>query len=282
MKHSCQWLRSPPIKKPTDILSGLLLGLVIMDTLNFDGACDNNPGGRMGFGWVFDLNGQSINGNAEQKPQSGNTNNVAEYFALKKGLEHYVQQDGKGPLLIKGDSKLVINQMAEKWIISNAVLRGLAIQIDEFIDGHNLKVKYEWVPRDKNSVADNLAAPKTSSKPLPQNRYVADVRQVPITKKLQEHIIRINRDPSPGFKTMMGLKVGGLDIYSKKTLSELVTEAGKEVSAIAKKQFVDNATAQASVLRWMLRGLAVDHAVHKVKVDLKINSNTKSGRRGGR
>ena len=272
-----------------------------MDTLNFDGACDKNPGGRMGFGWVFDLNGQSINGNAEQKPQSGNTNNVAEYTALKKGLEHYIQQDGKGPLLIKGDSKLVINQMAGNWKISNTVLRGLATQIKEFIDRHNLKVKYEWVPREKNSVADNLAAPRTSSKPLPknrvadnlavprtfskplpQNRYVADVRQAPITKKLQEHITRINRDPSPGFKTMKGLKVGGLDIFSKKTLSELVTEAGEEVSAIAKKQFADNKTAQASVLRWMLRGLAVDHAVHKVKVDLKVNSNTNSGRRGGR
>lgn len=230
----------------------------------------------MGFGWVFVLNGRSITGNAEQKPKSGNTNNVAEYTALKRGLEHYVQQDGRGPLLIKGDSKLVINQMAGNWKISNTVLRGLATQIGEFIDGHNLKVKYEWVSRDKNSVADNLAAPKKSSKSLPANRYVADVRQAPITKKLQEHIVRINRDPSPGFKTMMGLKVGGLDIFSKKTLSELVTEAGEEVSAIAKKQFVDNETAQASVLRWMLRGLAVDHAVHKVKVDLKINSNANS------
>ncbi|MDF1534528.1 MAG: ribonuclease HI family protein [Methanosarcinaceae archaeon] len=247
-----------------------------MDTLNFDGACDRNPGGRMGFGWVIDLNGQSINGNAEQKSQPGNTNNVAEYTALKKGLEHYIQQDGKGPLLIKGDSKLVINQMAGKWKISNTVLQGLATQIGEFINGHNLKVKYEWVPRDKNSVADNLAAPKPSSKPLLANQYVADVCQAPITEKLQEQIIRINRDPSPGFKTMMGLKVGGLDIFSKKTLSELVTEAGAEVSAIAKKQFVDNETAQASVLRWVLRGLAVDHAVHKVKVDLKINANTKS------
>ena len=260
--------------KPTDILSGLHLELVIMDTLNFDGACDKNPGGRMGFGWVFDLSGQSINGSAEQKPQSGNTNNVAEYTALKKGLEHYIQQDGKGPLLIKGDSKLVINQMAGNWKISNAVLKELAIQIGELIDKHNLKVKYEWVPRDKNSVADNLAAPRKSSKPLPTNRYVADVRQAPITKKLQEHIIRINRDPSPGFKTMKGLKVGGLDIFSKKTLSELMNEAGEEVSAIAKKQFVDNKTAQASVLRWMLRGLAVDHAVHKVKVDLKINAKS--------
>lgn len=238
----------------------------------------------MGFGWVFRLNGQLINGNGQQKPKSGNTNNVAEYTALKKGLEHYIRQNGKGPLLVKGDSKLVINQMAGKWKISNTVLRELATQINKFIDKHDLKIKYEWIPREKNHVADNLAAPKASSKPLPQNRYVADVRQAPIPKKLQEHIIRTNRDPSPGFKTMMKLKVGGRDTFSGKTLSELVTEAGAEVSDIAKKQFADNKTAQASVLRWMLRGLAVDHAVHKVKVDLEVNANANasSKRRGVR
>ncbi|MGP8320099.1 MAG: ribonuclease HI family protein [Methanosarcinaceae archaeon] len=244
-----------------------------MDTLNFDGSCDKNPGGRMGFGWVFRLNGQLIKGNDQKNPKSGNTNNVAEYTALKKGLEHYIRQNGKGPLLVKGDSKLVINQMAGKWKISNMALRQLATQIRKFIDKHSLKVEYEWIPREKNSVADNLAAPKTSSKPLPWNKYVADVRKAQIPEKLQEHIIKINHDPSPGFKTMLRLKVGGRDMFSGKTLSELVTEAGAGASGIAKKQFDDNEAAQASVLRWMLRGLAVDHAVHKVKVDLEVNVN---------
>ncbi|HJH30692.1 MAG TPA: ribonuclease HI family protein [Methanosarcinaceae archaeon] len=253
-----------------------------MDILNFDGACDKNPDGRMGFGWVFRLDGQLINGNGQRTPKSGNTNNVAEYTALKKGLEHYIRLNGKGPLLVKGDSKLVINQMAGKWKISNTALRQLATQINKFIDKHDLIIKYEWIPREKNSIADNLAAPKASSKPLPRNRYVADVRQAPIPKKLQEHIIKINRDPSPGFKAMLKLKVGGRDIFSGKPLSELVTEAGPDVSNIAKKQFADNEAAQASVLRWMLRGLAVDHAVHKVKVDLKVNANASSKRRGVR
>ncbi|MGP8322223.1 MAG: ribonuclease HI family protein [Methanosarcinaceae archaeon] len=250
-----------------------------MDTLNFDGSCDRNPGGRMGFGWVFRLNGQLINGSDQQTPGSGNTNNVAEYTALKKGLEHYIRQNGKGPLLVKGDSKLVINQMAGKWKISNTALRKLATQINKFIDKHGLKVKYEWIPRENNRVADNLAAPKASSKPLPNNRYVADVKQAPIPKTLQEYITKINRDPSPGFKTMMRLKVGGRDTFSRKPLSELVAEAGADVSGIAKKQFAGDKAAQASVLRWILRGLAVDHAVHKVKVDLEVNANAISKRR---
>lgn len=252
-----------------------------MDTLNFDGSCDRNPGGRMGFGWVLNLSGQLIKGKDEKRPHKDNTNNVAEYTALKKGLEDYVRRHGTGPLQVRGDSKLVIKQMAGEWRISNSTLKGLASKINRFTSQHDLKIEYKWVPRDQNSIADGLAAPPTSaSEQLPQNRYVADVRQAPISENLRKQIVSVNRAPSPGFSMMKNLKVGGRDTYSTKKLSDLVVEAGEEPSRIVKERFPDDQKAQASALRWLLRGLALDRAIHKVKVDLDINAKVKRGKLG--
>ncbi|MCD4704018.1 MAG: ribonuclease HI family protein [Methanosarcinaceae archaeon] len=251
-----------------------------MDTLNFDGSCDKNPGGRMGFGWVLNLSGQLIKGKDEKRPHKSNTNNVAEYTALKKGLEDYVRRRGTGPLEVMGDSKLVIKQMRGEWRISNLKMQELASLINLFIDQHDLKIDYRWIPRDQNSIADGLAAPpKSASEQLPQNKYVTDVRQAPISEHLRMQIVSVNRAPSPGFKTMKNLKVGGRDTYSTKKLSDLIAEAGKEPSMMVKEQFPDDKKAQASALRWLLRGLALDHAIHKVRVDLDINAKVKRGKR---
>ena len=80
---------------------------------SFDGACEPwNPGGHMGLGWVID--GTKHYEYVESGP--GNTNNVAEYRALIRLLEAMISEKTPGNLIIIGDSKLVVNQVAGDWI----------------------------------------------------------------------------------------------------------------------------------------------------------------------
>jgi ribonuclease HI len=264
-----------------------------MDTLNFDGSCDPNPGGIMGFGWIINWsNGKKpTEGSKEKKPSKFNTNNVAEYTALKEGIKNYIKLGGKGPLQVRGDSKLVISQMSGKWKVKNENLAKIKEETDSIIKKHNLKVKFTWVPREQNSIADRLALPKSrrnkmskspssnaskESSVKPENRkFVADVNSSSVSSKLRLQINELNTSPSPGFKSFAQLKVGGFDSFSRKKLETLQKEAGPKASSIAKKEFPKNSSQQASALRWMLRGLATDLAIKKVKVDIELSKKRK-------
>ncbi len=260
-----------------------------MDTLNFDGSCDPNPGGIMGFGWVILwANGKNTTeGSKEKKPSPSNTNNVAEYTALKEGMKDYLNSGGKGPLQVRGDSRLVINQMSGKWKINNKKLAEINSQVTSMIKKYKLQVRFTWVPREKNTTADRLATPrsvlkgsqKTSSKITsvkPEDRkFIADVNSSSVPSKLRLRINEINTDPDPGFRSFAQLKVGGFDSFSRKKLDTLRKEAGKKASSRAAKEFPDSTSRQASALRWMLRGLATDLAIRKVKVDIDISKMKK-------
>ncbi|WP_094227622.1 ribonuclease HI family protein [Methanolobus psychrotolerans] len=260
-----------------------------MDTLNFDGSCDPNPGGIMGFGWVINWSSGKTptEGSKEKKPSSVNTNNVAEYTALKEGILAYLKFGGKGPLQVYGDSRLVINQMSGKWKINNPNLAEINKQISSTINKSGLQVKFGWIPREQNSMADRLAMPKSSSKNsanIPskaspvrpeERRFVADVNSSPVSPQLKLSINELNTSSSPGFKSFAQLKTGGMDAFSRKRLDELQKEVGEKASVIVQKEFPDNVSHQASVLRWMLRGLAMDLAIRKVKVDIEISKKKK-------
>lgn len=263
-----------------------------MDKLNFDGSCDPNPGGIMGFGWVIKWSDERspTEGSRERKPSPSNTNNVAEYTALKEGIKNYLKLGGKGPLHIYGDSRLVINQMSGKWKVNNRNLAAIKGEIGSLIKKRKLEVKFNWVPREKNTTADRLAMPrsvlkqskrsskknsKTPSIKPSDRKFVADVNTAPVSPKLRLKINELNVDPEPGFRSFARLKVGGFDSFSRKRLNTLQKEAGKKASSIAKKEFPDNISRQASALRWMLRGLATDLAVRKVKVDIELSKKKK-------
>ena len=260
-----------------------------MDTLNFDGSCDPNPGGIMGFGWVINWSSGKAptEGSKEKKPTPSNTNNVAEYTALKEGISNYLKIGGKGPLQVYGDSKLVISQMSGKWKVKNQNLGKIKDETAAIIKKNDLKVKFTWVPREQNTTADRLALPKSRSKGssnssskassvVPSERkFVADVNSTSVSSNLRLKINELNTEPSPGFKSFAGLKVGGFDSFSRKKLDTLQKEAGKKASSIVEKEFKGNSSQQASALRWMLRGLSTDLAVRKVKVDIELSKKKK-------
>lgn len=83
------------------------------------------------------------------------TNNVAEYIALVTALE-WIEQNRQGAtVLVRMDSKLVIEQMSGNWKIKHPDMQQLAIQANRLVAG--LHATFQWIPREQNSRADALA-----------------------------------------------------------------------------------------------------------------------------
>ncbi len=83
------------------------------------------------------------------------TNNVAEYLALKAGLEGAIQINPTARILVRMDSKLVIEQMSGTWKIKHPDMIQLAGEVQKIARGH--EIKWMWIPREENTRADALA-----------------------------------------------------------------------------------------------------------------------------
>lgn len=83
------------------------------------------------------------------------TNNVAEYLALKAGLESALEINPNARILVRMDSKLVIEQMSGSWKIKHPDMIQLAAEVQKVARGH--EIKWMWIPREENKRADALA-----------------------------------------------------------------------------------------------------------------------------
>ena len=118
-----------------------------------DGAARGNPG-PAGYGAVLtDESGRILAEIAEGIGVA--TNNVAEYRAAIAALER-ARDLGARRLLLRSDSRLLIQQLKGEWRVKNPTLirlhteaRGLARSLGD--------VWYEHVPRELNKDADRLA-----------------------------------------------------------------------------------------------------------------------------
>ncbi len=134
--------------------------------LNFDGACEPiNPGGTASWGWIlkdsygnFIENGQGILGTGP-----GMTNNVAEYEALEQGLRRILVLGSCLHLIIRGDSKLVINQVRGDWRCKKPHLGIRRDRCLELIKAITNDCDIQWIPREMNAEADLLSNPSRKS-----------------------------------------------------------------------------------------------------------------------
>lgn len=119
-----------------------------------DGGSRGNPG-HAGYGaLVRDPNTGAIL--VEKAAYVGiASNNVAEYSGLVAGLELAHQIDPHCRILVKMDSKLVVEQMSGRWKIKHADMQKLAGQARRIVDPQ--RVRYEWIPRERNKDADRLS-----------------------------------------------------------------------------------------------------------------------------
>lgn len=83
------------------------------------------------------------------------TNNVAEYLALKAGLEAALNLNADARVLVRMDSKLVIEQMAGRWKIKHPDMIQLGAEVQALARGK--QIRWQWIPREENSRADALA-----------------------------------------------------------------------------------------------------------------------------
>ena len=119
-----------------------------------DGGSRGNPGPG-GFGALVrdPLTGSVLAERTGALPQT--TNNVAEYSGLIAGLSAATAL-GAREVLVRMDSKLVIEQMTGRWQIKAPGLRPYAAQAAALVR-HFSRVDFEWVPRSRNTDADALA-----------------------------------------------------------------------------------------------------------------------------
>jgi ribonuclease HI len=137
--------------------------------LRFDGSCVPNPGGVAGYGWVLYLHDAEEHdgpakvaegcGPVSAPPGGVTTNNLAEWAALRAGLEWFrCLAVPVGRLLIRGDSLLVIEQLAGSMACKKPHLQVYRDACLAILRATSFAWEAAWVPRDENAVADALSA----------------------------------------------------------------------------------------------------------------------------
>ena len=120
--------------------------------LHVDGASFGNPG-PSGIGYVLLSDGKTVE---EVSLDVGwGTNNQAEYKALEAGLRA-AKAHGVREALVRSDSQLLVRQMKGEYKVKDPRLRLLKNEIDHLVSSFD-RVDFEYVPREYNARADDLA-----------------------------------------------------------------------------------------------------------------------------
>lgn len=132
--------------------------------LNFDGLCEPTNPGTGAWGFFLRVPDAGTSGNCGVIPGTV-TNNVAEYYAAGHGLRFVLDYSGplalRGrPLVVRGDSLLVVNQVNGVWECRKGdliPLRDRVRQLVERLAAVGTAVTFCWVRREENEEADALS-----------------------------------------------------------------------------------------------------------------------------
>ena len=117
-----------------------------------DGGARSNPVGPAAYGAVVYENNEVVK---EIGASIGiASNNVAEYQGLIAGLKAVNEIDPTATILVKMDSKLVVEQMSGRWKVKHPNMQKLVKQA--FATHDPTLVTYQWIPREENSHADSI------------------------------------------------------------------------------------------------------------------------------
>jgi ribonuclease HI len=126
----------------------------------FDGACEPNPYGRIGYGAIIFKDAKKVYEICkEYKCAEGTktTNNMAEYCAAYAALKYLIHKNWQHlPIIFRGDSKLVINQLSGEWQIGKGAYIDIACKTKDLLK-HFAKIEFAWFPRVFNDLADKLS-----------------------------------------------------------------------------------------------------------------------------
>ncbi len=116
------------------------------------------------------------------------TNNVAEYSGLIGGLHLAEMFAPHAEILVRMDSKLVVEQMSGRWKIKHPDMKPLAAEATRLAP---FGTTYTWIPREKNAYADRLA-----NEALDGKRSGVSVPKVELDE--DPSLIEEIEDPAPG------------------------------------------------------------------------------------
>jgi ribonuclease HI len=127
--------------------------------VHFDGACDPARGGGVAT-YGFTIEGEELDheefGLAVPPGSERATSNVAEYVAAVRALEYLVSRGYHGVAIVVGDSQLVIRQMSGEYEVKADHLRPYHDHLGALAERVG-EVRFEWVPREENTRADELS-----------------------------------------------------------------------------------------------------------------------------
>ena len=98
------------------------------------------------------------------------TNNVAEYRAVLAAVDVANEIAPDAELLVRMDSKLVVEQMSGRWKVKNEVMQDLFQSMQQSIGTR--KISFEWIPREQNGKADALANEAMDAEKSVVRKYV--------------------------------------------------------------------------------------------------------------
>jgi ribonuclease HI len=146
--------------------------------INIDGAARGNPG-PAAFAFVIRRDGAPL---IEEKGFLGSTtNNLAEYTALVRALEHAAKL-GARRLVVHSDSELLVKQMNGEYRVKNESLRELFDEAKQLCRRFDI-VTIRHVPRAQNSDADRLCNEALDAQLAPAARGGAPPRSLDKNKK---------------------------------------------------------------------------------------------------
>jgi probable phosphoglycerate mutase len=119
-----------------------------------DGGSRGNPGIAGAGAVVIDAESGKVLREISE-PVGIATNNVAEYTAVVLGLEAAFEIEPAATVLVRMDSKLVVEQMSGRWKIKHPDMMALGARVQKLIAAKN--VEFAWIPREQNGLADALA-----------------------------------------------------------------------------------------------------------------------------
>ncbi len=125
--------------------------------VHFDGSCQPPRGGVAGYGFTvegaFDYEECGL---AVRPGAAHATNNVAEYAGAISALEWLLRRGFRGPVVLRGDSQLVIRQMRGEYEVRADHLKAYHDRLEGLAKEFG-RVAYDWIPREENRRADALS-----------------------------------------------------------------------------------------------------------------------------
>lgn len=274
-----------------------------------DGGCDFNPGGIGAYAAII-TNTHTQDSFEVVGAQEPTTNNRMEMMAVIEALERLPDT---ASATIYSDSQYFINTATGKWHgdknpdlwerywrtakthkLSFVWVRGHnGNQMNERCDQLCTQAMQSMLPvRDEGYIQSLNKRPSRQAQQAPKKgamgmpidipEFYEPTADITIDSSMPyaNAVATLNNKKAPSFKDYARLKVGGKDKWTTTKESTLIELFGQEVYDTVLENLKQNKTAAVSALRWMARGLTIEHAIRKAMVDNEINENALRSNKG--